>query len=403
MLILLNTILIAGTVLLLIPFVVFCLECLAALLPWRPRTVLNDAEEASVAVLLPAHNESSVIARTLDVLMPTLGKHDRAVVIADNCSDDTAEIARSKGAIAVERTNLEQRGKGYALDFGVKQLHENPPDVVMILDADCNVDPATVRTLGQLAHQTGRPVQSLNLGELDDRPDSMFVASSLGNYFINLVRPLGLKKVGLSYRLLGTGMALPWSIIKDAPLASGHIVEDTRLGVDLAIDGHLPIFCPDVRVLSRLPQQKASFVSQRTRWEHGHMQAAFSQVPRLIQAAIWNRSLSLFWLAMDIAVPPFSLMIFLWMLATVATGIAGFCGASLLPFWALCITGVCLVTLIGLNWFVYCRKIIPLSVLVGIPKYVFKKLPIYFSFLFKRQQEWVRTDREAEQQKPLAQ
>ncbi|MEZ6047696.1 MAG: glycosyltransferase family 2 protein [Planctomycetaceae bacterium] len=334
--------------------------------------------------------------------MTHTGANDRAVVIADNCSDDTAAIARSKGATAYERTNLEKRGKGYALDFGVQQLRENPPDVVMVLDADCSVDPATVRTLGELAHNSQSPVQSLNLGELDERPDSMFVASSLGNYFINYVRPLGLKKVGLSYRLLGTGMALPWSIIKDAPLASGHIVEDTRLGVDLAIDGHLPIFCPEVRVLSRLPQQKASFVSQRTRWEHGHMQAAFSQVPRLIKAAILNRSLSLFWLAMDIAVPPFSLMIFLWLLATLGTGIAALWGATIWPFIALCITGLCLCGLIGLNWYVYCRHVIPFSALAGIPKYVFKKLPIYFSFLVKRQQEWVRTDRENEQQKPMA-
>ncbi|MCA9041911.1 MAG: glycosyltransferase, partial [Planctomycetaceae bacterium] len=363
MLTVINTILIVGTLLLLVPFLVFCLECATALLPWRPRTIIDDSKPASVAVLLPAHNESTVIARTLDVLLPTLGEQDRAVVIADNCSDDTAEIARSKGAIAYERTNLEQRGKGYALDFGVQQLKENPPDVVMVLDADCNVDPLTVRTIGQLAHTTGRPVQSLNLGELDEQPDSMFVASSLGNYFINYIRPLGLKKIGLSYRLLGTGMALPWSIIKDAPLATGHIVEDTRLGVDLAIDGHLPIFCPDVRVLSRLPQQKSSFVSQRTRWEHGHMQAAFSQVPRLVGAGLMNRSLPLFWLGMDIAVPPFSLMIFLWLLATLVTGIAGLCGATFLPFWALCITGFCLSTLIGLNWFVHCRHVIPMSAL----------------------------------------
>ncbi|MAT15585.1 MAG: glycosyl transferase [Planctomyces sp.] len=403
MLTILNIILIGGTLLLLIPFAVFCLECTAALLPWRPKTRLDDAKPARVAVLLPAHNESSVIARTLDVLLPTLGPDDRAVVIADNCSDDTAEIARSKGAIACERTNLEQRGKGYALDLGVQHLKSDPPDVVMVLDADCNVDPATVRTIGQLAHNTGRPVQSLNLGELDDRPDSMFVASSLGNYFINYVRPLGLKKIGLSYRLLGTGMALPWEIIKDAPLATGHIVEDTRLGVDLAIAGHLPIFCPDVRVLSRLPQQKSSFVSQRTRWEHGHMQAAFSQVPRLIKAAFLQRSLSLFWLAMDIAVPPFSLMIFLWMLATMTTAVAALLGASIIPFAALAITGLCLIGLIGFNWFIHCRHAIPLKALVGVPKYVFKKLPIYFSFLVKRQQEWVRTDRETDSKQTMAQ
>lgn len=399
----LNILLLILTTLILIPLAVFCLECLAALLPWSNRKKIFGDQPVSVAVLLPAHNESSVISKTLDILMPTLQEQDRAIVVADNCTDDTAEIARAKGAVVYERENKVERGKGYALDHGVRQLAQDPPDVVMILDADCSVEAATVRTLGQLAFESGRPVQCLNLGELDPNPDSLFVASSLGNYFINYVRPMGLKKLGMSYRLLGTGMALPWEIIHSAPLASGHIVEDTRLGIDLAIEGHHPLFCPDVRVTSRLPQQKDAFVTQRTRWEHGHIQAALTQVPRLIGAALKQRSLNLFLLGMDLSVPPFSLMILLWGIMALFTGTTAVLGLSPLPFLMLGFTGLLLIALIGLNWFVYCRKVIPFTALMGIPKYILKKLPIYFSFLSKRQTEWVRTERETgSKNKPVA-
>src|ERR1700722_13935933 len=95
--------------------------------PARPQ----QGERRAIAVLMPAHNESAVIAAAIRSVLPQLAVEDRLVVIADNCSDDTAAIAAAEGAEVVVRTDLARRGKGFALDFGVRHLESKPADVVL--------------------------------------------------------------------------------------------------------------------------------------------------------------------------------------------------------------------------------------------------------------------------------
>jgi cellulose synthase/poly-beta-1,6-N-acetylglucosamine synthase-like glycosyltransferase len=80
-----------------------------------------------------------VIGSTLEKLTPALKKQDRLLVVADNCNDATAEIARARGATVIERHDIERKGKGYALDYGLQFIESDPPDVVVIIDADCTV------------------------------------------------------------------------------------------------------------------------------------------------------------------------------------------------------------------------------------------------------------------------
>ncbi|MEI7537058.1 MAG: glycosyltransferase family 2 protein, partial [Comamonadaceae bacterium] len=84
------------------------------------------------AVLVPAHNESANVLPTIESVKVQLGPHDLLLLIADNCDDDTAELARSAGATVIERNNSQLRGKGYALAFGVDHLRADPPDVVLV-------------------------------------------------------------------------------------------------------------------------------------------------------------------------------------------------------------------------------------------------------------------------------
>ncbi|MDP2231988.1 glycosyltransferase family 2 protein, partial [Methylotenera sp.] len=93
----------------------------------------------SIAVIIPAHNEQVLIQSTITSVLSQLNQDDRLIVVADNCTDATASIARAAGAEVVERFNLQERGKGYALDFGVRHCAQNPPEVVIIVDADCQV------------------------------------------------------------------------------------------------------------------------------------------------------------------------------------------------------------------------------------------------------------------------
>jgi cellulose synthase/poly-beta-1,6-N-acetylglucosamine synthase-like glycosyltransferase len=84
--------------------------------PAVPLPEIQEGDRSRLAVVIPAHNEASVISSTLRSVVPQLGKADRLTVVADNCSDETAAIAATEGAEVITRRDLVRRGKGYALD-----------------------------------------------------------------------------------------------------------------------------------------------------------------------------------------------------------------------------------------------------------------------------------------------
>ena len=270
MLAIVNSLLILLTLPLCLLVGMFCLEVLLSLWPRQAQSVAELTADRRLTVLIPAHNEAAVIGATLRTLLPTIPAGCRVVVVADNCSDDTAAVARGCGAEAIERTNADCRGKGFALDFGIQHLAKEPPEAVVFLDADCCVSPDTVRLLGAEAVATQRPVQGLNLCDPDPAGGVLQFISGLAFRFKNLVRTLGLVRLaGLNY-LTGTGMALPWKLVEQSKLASGNVVEDMQLGIDCALAGSPPQFLPEARVDSPLPQQRrgADAAHQVGAWAH---------------------------------------------------------------------------------------------------------------------------------------
>ena len=390
----LDILLVAIALLLFIPGLVLFIECIAALFVGRPSSRQRAIPRPRIDILVPAHKEQDGIELTVESLLTQLTPKDRLIVIADNCSDETASIARELGAIAVERHNLDQRGKGFALDFGVRFISDDPPDVVVIVDADCIVDPGTIEQISQLAVFRNRPVQATYLFEQPPHPTPKDVVSMLALIVKNLVRPTGLNRLGMPCLLTGTGMAFPWEIIKDAPLASGNIVEDMKLGLDLAIAGHAPVFCAEAKVISVLPQQENAVKSQRTRWEHGHLQTIKTQVPRLIKSAVQQFRLDLLATAFDLLIPPLSLLVMLWIFASSMTFAGVLLGASFLPFLLMLLTGLLIAVAVCAAWGKYARTVVPAKVLLSVPFYILWKVPLYFAFLVKPQKSWVRTERD---------
>ena len=112
------------------------------------------------AVLVPAHNEALVIEDTIARLFPQLSSTDRILVVADNCSDNTALLAEAAGAEVIHRNDRQLRGKGHALDCGIRHLAADPPDAVIIVDADCTVGPGCLREIAELCISRQRPVQA---------------------------------------------------------------------------------------------------------------------------------------------------------------------------------------------------------------------------------------------------
>ena len=392
-----NGLLLAGTALLVLPALLLLVQIVLALrqpppLPAQPRP-------ARIAVLIPAHNEGHGVRATIMQTLSQLGPDDRVLVVADNCNDDTAAQARLVGAEVVERHDAERRGKGYALDFGVRHLemlaqHEgHSPDVVLVLDADCVLSPGLIPRVAGLAQAHGRPVQASYLMHAPT-PGLKARVAEFAMRVKNLARSRGMFRLGLPCQLLGTGMAFPWAVALRAPLASGHLAEDMQLGVRLARDGTPPLFCEDVLVTSVFAASQEGERSQRTRWEHGHLSLLVGEGPKLLWEALRRGRLAQAMLVMDMLVPPLALLAGLLVVATLAQAIW-----ALLTGWVaglvLALMGVAalLVAIVAARHR-FAAELIGLGELLKAPVYVLAKLPIYLSFVVRRQTEWVRTKRD---------
>ncbi len=391
-----ESLLIAGAIIVLIPCLVLFVECFSALFPLNLQPGgKNRPKGTKVTILIPAHDEESVICATLKQLSLALKPEDKVVVIADNCQDRTAEIARAAGATVIERYNSDLKGKGYALDYGLNFLENDPPDVVIFVDADCYIESNAINMLVAQAIYTGKPVQASYLMEIPPNPRYKDLISNFAFKVKNLVRFEGLKRLGLPCLLTGTGMAFPWKVIRSVDLASGHITEDMKLGMDLTLAGYGPVFCSQAIVKGYLPSDNETATKQRTRWEHGHLQTLLTYVPQMLLKAFQRKRLRLFLSALDLSVPPLSLLVVMWSTLLGISLLVGILGISWIPAMILTVAGCCLLLAISIAWVKFGRADIPLHKLLIIPIYVLWKIPIYLKFLVKPQKVWERTKRES--------
>ena len=379
----------AATIAVVTPIAVFVVECLAALLPPREEAPLGERPPA--VVLIPAHNEAAGIADTLASVRMQLSPGDEVLVVADNCTDDTAAIARREGATVLERVNPELRGKSYALDTGVRWLAERvrPPEIVIILDADTLPCPGAIEELARTAHHYHQPVQ----GAYTLRAAGTQVSSALAAFAFtvrNVVRPQGLRRLGLPCLLHGSGMAFPWPILSRAALASGQLAEDRWLAVDLALAGHCTRFSP-ASITGAFPTAAKAVRTQRERWEHGHLETMLRQTPRLLAGAVRQRRAVLLALALELAVPPLSLLAIWWFVILLCQGVVLVLGGPWQPMLVLAVTGV---VWLGTLSMVRRRIGSPGGKAGNVVHYIGSKLALYGTYLWKRQKRWIPTERD---------
>jgi glycosyltransferase involved in cell wall biosynthesis len=384
----------------LLPVAVLLLEVCAAALPRRQGVNLYNGAGAAgtgrptVAVLVPAHDEALGIAATVATLRAQLVAGDRILVVADNCSDDTARVARASGAEVIERRDADRRGKGYALDHGIRHLEAEAPGIVIVVDADCELHPGGLERLAATCDRAARPVQALDLMLAPPAAGLKTRIAAFAWIVKNHVRPLGCLRLGLPCQLMGTGMAFPWALISRAPLATGHIVEDMRLGLDLAAEGAPPLFCPEAKVTSYFPSDAGGIADQRSRWERGHLGVILNEGPRALWQALRRGRPLLAAMVVDLSVPPLTLLVLLLSAQLVIDGLALGFGISGAPF-PLAFSAVALLILaIGLAWAVFARDVVSLREILGAPGYVLAKLPLYRRMLRRRNAEWVRAHRD---------
>ncbi|NJK56663.1 MAG: glycosyltransferase family 2 protein [Pleurocapsa sp. SU_5_0] len=385
---------IAAGIIILIPCLMFFLECLGAFILSSPSLNLENIKRPITTILIPAHNEAEQIIDVIQVLQTQITEQDRVIVIADNCHDNTAELARSTGVEVLEREHKTDRGKGYALDYAIQQIQDNPPEVLVILDGDCIVEPDTIKNITSSAIATGRPVQATYLMEQPDNPSLKDRVSMFSIKVKNQVRLLGLNRLGWHSLLTGSGMAFPWSLINKVSLAGSKTTDDMQLTVDLALAGSTPVFCENALVMGRLMKDRDA-QSQRSRWEHGHLEMIAIEVPKLLRAFFKTKKLSALILALDILIPPLSLLVMAWMVSMMVFWlVAIFTAISIVPAVIVTIAGGLLLTSVLLAWVKFGRADLPLKNLIAIPFYILVKIPIYLNFLVKPQSRWLKTERD---------
>ncbi len=378
-----------------LPLAGLSLEIFLALLPGKAGPNCATAMRPRIAVLIPAHNESAMIGATVGQIKAQLLQEDQLVVVADNCTDNTAELARGAGAEVIIRQNAEQRGKGFALDYGVRHISNHPPEILIIVDSDVSIRSGSLDALARQALITGKPAQSVYVLQAPVDSGMKDQISHIAFTVRNRIRPRGLMRLAGICPMFGAGMAFPWEIISKAPLASGNIVEDLALALDLSSQGTGPMLCEAARVDGTLVSLSHNDnLKQRRRWEHGHMRTILTHAPKVILNGLLHLRLRTVVLGLDVMIPPLSLTMALGLLISIALIGAGFLpGVSIYPAIMLCgwlIVSGCLIVLSWLK-FAECEK--PIRPLLAIPGYILRKLPMYASFFTSSEKSWNRAAR----------
>jgi cellulose synthase/poly-beta-1,6-N-acetylglucosamine synthase-like glycosyltransferase len=348
-------------------------------------------------IVVPAHDEESGIARTIQSLFDTdyPAGLKRVIVVADNCTDGTAARARAAGATVLTRDDPLRVGKGYALAVAFEHsLRSRRADAVVVVDADSVVSPNLLRAFAARLENGARAVQAapavLNAGD-SWRTQLMSLALAL----FNGVRSLGRQNLGLSCGLRGNGMCLAASVLRAEPYRAFSLVEDLEYGIALGRLGVRVQYAPEAVVSSAMVSSSSAAATQRRRWELGRLRLARRVAPTLLREAIATRNIVLLDLCLDLLIAP---------LAYLALTIAAGCITSLI----LCLSDDSTVAFACWMWFVsaafvtaYFLRGWQLSQLgmrgakavMRIPGYVAWKIALLFHAPPSAEQ-WVRTARE---------
>lgn len=305
----------------------------AATAPKRKRAVTARTSPLSATVVIPAHNEEDVISATLQSLaavQPPLP----VVVIADNCTDRTAQLARDAGASVIERQNKDERGKGFALAYAFDLLMNESrnggaiagsgADAYIVVDADTQVQPDfAVRLLAELPDDPAVPaaVQG-RYGVMNGADGWRAALMSAAFDLVNHVRLLAIDHAGGCLGLKGNGMAFTRGCLAQFPMTGRSVTEDLDYAMDLMQHGGIRVqYAPHAFVCAQMPVTGEQARSQRQRWEGGRYRVVRSRAPQLLKAVVKTGDFRFIGAMFELLQPP---------LAEQVAGCVGICSLALL-------------------------------------------------------------------------
>ncbi|MDQ3900546.1 MAG: glycosyltransferase family 2 protein [Actinomycetota bacterium] len=272
----------------------------------------RSAQQLRFAVLVPAHDEELDIGRTVAGLQRLEYPRDRyeVVVIADNCRDRTAELAREAGATVYERADPVRRGKGYALASAFEWLRRERPEVeaIAVVDADCQVTPNILTAMDARLRSGAAAVQTDNV--VANPHESWSSALRYAAFvLVNTVVPLGRATFGFSCGLRGTGMGFRRDLLERHPWQAFSLAEDGEYQMGLLAAGEPITFAHEAAVTSAMPTALRVAREQHLRWEGGRWHTARIWVPRLVRTGLRERDPGRLLTALLVLVPPQSLLL----------------------------------------------------------------------------------------------
>lgn len=256
----------------LVPATAACLGYLVPALAGRGRRPApGRAPTHGFVVVIPAHNEEATLPAALRSLaaLDYPPERVRVCVVADNCTDRTAAVARAAGAECVERTDPARRGKGHALAFGIDHALKSNPDAVLVLDADCELNPRALRALDAALAAGAEAAQAVVKSRSADDGPAGFVAA-VGAEF-DAATAAGWDRLGFSVALRGTGMAFRRELLERVPWDAFGLVEDAEYGARLRRADVRVRYCRGAEVRAEAPPSVADMCRQRRRWRAAGM------------------------------------------------------------------------------------------------------------------------------------
>ena len=389
-----------GVVLILMVSYLLVLTLAAWLTPVGKRRTQGPARHRFL-FLIPAHNEEQLLPKLLTNLnqLDYPQSHYVVHVVADNCTDRTAELARNLGAVAHERFDQQQIGKGYALQWLLNRVRAAGEvfDAAVIIDADSVVSANFLRVMDDQLQQGALVVQSYD-GVLNPARSWAVSLRAMAMAVLNYLRPLGRMPLGGSAGLKGNGMVFHRTILEQYAW-SASVTEDIEYHMTLLLNGVRVRFAPEAVVWAEMPETLANSHTQNVRWEQGRLEMARRYIPRLLRHAFFGTKrqaqVSPFVLLdamMDLLIPPFAIVAGVTLLFLALAPFLGGTTGLLVALYLL--VGQLLYLLSGLL-----LTKAPVKVYLALlytPLFIVWKIWLYLRVLLRfEQQGWVRAVRDS--------
>ncbi|MCB1154467.1 MAG: glycosyltransferase [Deltaproteobacteria bacterium] len=305
-----------------------------------PKRTPDAVPRTRFVVMIPAHDEEKNIRTTIQSALQQDYPKDRVrvVVLADNCTDGTATVAREMGVEVMERTNLKHPGKGKAIAWFIDKIEWEKDMALVCFDADSEASPDYLRQMNAGLVLGVAGVQGYN-GAKDPGKSALASLSYLTNTMKNSGTYFGRYLLGLPVPMMN-GWCLSGTVIREHGWRSFSITEDFEHTLRLASEGIFMRFAPYALIRSSKARSFKTATKQRRRWSGGESQLA-SAARRLLWQSLFKRNTARLHLALDVLWPGYATnaayLILLAIMGYVAQNAAAL-GLSFVGLWLLLLT-----------------------------------------------------------------